>query len=212
VAGVVGSVVAAVLLVPALQASSFGVSPPAGGSPPASPTGVALSSGNRLLGVAWSETSTGNLTYVATATAPGHHTRTCVVRRLSCQIVSLNNGVVYVVTVVAKSSASSTPSTPVSAIVGVPGAPRFVRAVAGKASATISWAPPLASGVSRLTSYMATASSGFACSTTGTILSQAGRTCVIPGLQPNVAVTVTVTATNAYGTGVPSQSIEVTPT
>ena len=127
----------------------------------------------------------------------------------SCSITALTNGVVYDVTVTAKNKGgTSAPSTPASAIVGVPGAPRSVHATAGTASATIRWAPPKASGVTHVTSYMATAQpGGLSCSTSGT---KPARTCVISGLSPGTKYTVTVTATNAYGTGVPSKPATVT--
>lgn len=176
---------------------------------PASPAAVALSSGNRSLGVSWTESSTGKITFKATATATGKATKSCSTKKLACSITSLVNGVVYDVTVTAKNSGgTSAPSTAASAIVGAPGAPKSVHATAGIASATIKWAPPKASGVTHVTSYTATAQpGGFSCSTTGT---SPARTCVIAGLTPGTKYTVTVTATNAYGTGAPSKPAKVT--
>lgn len=205
--GAVGAVIA-IAAVPAFAtASSASVGHIAA---PASPAAVVLTSGNRALGVSWTEASTGSITYKATATATGKATKACVTKRLACSITSLANGVVYVVTVTAKNAGgTSAPSTAVSQIVGVPGAPLSIHATAGTASATIRWATPRASGVSHVTSYMATAQpGGFSCSTTGT---SPARTCIISGLTTGTKYAVTVTATNAYGTGSPSKSATVTP-
>ena len=98
-----------------------------------------------------------------------------------------------------------------SQIVGVPGAPLSIHATAGVASATIRWAPPKASGVTHVTSYMATATpGGFSCSTAGTLTALPARTCVISGLTTGTKYQITVTATNAYGTGSPSKAATVT--
>jgi hypothetical protein len=195
--------------VPMLASPSFAHGP--GGSTPATPTGVSLASGNRSLSVSWSESSTGKITFTATATGTGRASRKCTSKAPRCKISGLVNGVVYDVTVVAsKGSSSSAPSSPASALVGVPGAPLSVRARPSAAAASVTWSPPKASGVSGVTGYMATASpGGFSCSTIKTILSAPPRACVIPWLTPSMTYTVTVTATNAYGTGVPSRATSV---
>jgi hypothetical protein len=176
---------------------------------PDSPAAVALTSSNRALGVSWTESSTGTITFKATATATGKATKSCVTHRLACSITSLVNGVVYDVSVTARNAGgTSAPSTPVSQIVGVPGPPLSVHTTAGIASATIKWAKSKASGVTHTTGYMATAApGGFSCSTSGTTPAQ---TCVISGLTTGTTYTVTVTATNAYGTGAPSKAATVT--
>ncbi len=202
--------VLALATVPLLASTSFakGVGP----SVPAPPSSVALVSGNRSLSVAWTESSTGRITFVATATGGGRATRKCVSKTTSCRISSLVNGAVYDVTVTASTRAgSSSPSSPTSSIVGVPGPPLSVRASAAAASAAVAWGPPKASGVAAVMAYMATASpGGFSCSTTRTILGAPSRTCQIPGLTPGTTYEVTVTATNAFGTGVPSKAATVT--
>jgi Fibronectin type III domain len=177
------------------------------------PTNFTLVSGHSALGVSWTESTKGKVTFAATAASAGHAARACVARTTeSCAIHGLANGVVYSVTVVATDSGgSSSPSAAVTDIVGVPGAPSHVRAAAGTAAASVSWTPPPPSGVSSLTGYMATASpGGFSCSTAATLLTPPARECVIPGLTSGTRYSVTVTATNAFGTGAPSKAVTVT--
>ncbi len=203
-AAVIGTLALAGL--PLATAASASLPPSA---PPPTPTGVALVSANRSLSVSWSDGAAGKATYTATATSPGHPTRSCSAKRTACSISSLVNGVVYDVTVVAAiGKASSAPSAPVSATVGVPGPPLSVRATAGVASVAVSWSPPKASGVAGITAYMATADpGGYSCSTAKTALASPTRTCQIPGLSPGASYVITVTATNAEGTGPPSKPV-----
>jgi len=193
-------------LVIALAAAPLFATASYAASAPATPSNVALTSGNRLLGVSWTETSTGMITYTATATAAGHSTHKCRTMRLHCNITSLVNGVTYNVSVVAaNSSGKSAPSAPVSLTAGVPGPPLSVHATALKSSAFVKWAPPLASGVSAITGYTATANPGaFTCTTKG------ARSCTITGLTKGTTYTITVTATNKYGTGPSSKGFKVT--
>jgi hypothetical protein len=206
--GALGVVIVAAAVPVAAEASSARAHPFTG--VPSSPTAVVLISGNRSLAAKWTESATGSITYTATAIAAGKATKSCTAKTFGCKIASLIDGVVYDVTVTAKSTGlASAPSSPVSAIVGVPVAPHSVRATPGPASVTVSWARPTASGVSHVTSYMATANpGGFSCSTSG---SKPARTCLIAGLTSGAKYTVTVTATNPYGTGSPSKPATVTP-
>jgi large repetitive protein len=205
-----GVLVASALTTVALVA---GVAPAALASgPPATPTGVALVGGNRSMAVSWTDSSSGRIIFTATAQSPGRATRSCVSKRTSCKLASLQNGVVYEVTVVARDRAgSSAPSAAASGRAGVPGAPRNVKVAADAATLSVSWMAPAASNVARITGYMATASpGGFSCSTAGTIISQPGRACEIAGLTPGTTYAVTVTATNAWGTGAPSAAVSGT--
>ena len=199
------------LSVPVLTTAAYAGSPVT--STPAIPGNVLLTSGNKSLIVTWSESNSGAISFVATAKSAGKPSRTCSSKVHSCKIVSLKNGAIYDVTVVASTSAgSSAPSSDVTLIVGVPGAPNSLRTVTGKALVTVAWSPPVASGVTNITSYMATATpGGFSCSTSGTLITAPARTCEIAGLTSNTTYSVTVTATNAYGTGVPSQGSVVVP-
>jgi hypothetical protein len=180
----------------------------AAGSPPASPSISAIVSHNRALTVSWTESSTGSITYKATATAPHRKNHSCTTKALKCTISSLVNGVQYSVSVVASNaSGKSAPSAPMTATVGVPGAPLSVHATAGKGQASVRWAPPAASGVSAITGYTATASDGtntFTCSTTG------ARSCTITGLTKGTTYSITAVASNKYGSGPASKAVKVT--
>jgi trimeric autotransporter adhesin len=204
---------AAMILFAPLQATPVPAVNSAGA--PASPTSVALTSGSKSLGVAWAESSSGALVFTATATSADRPTGTCLTAGHRCTIVALEAGVIYDVSVVARSllSGSSGPSAVASADVDVPGPPHSVRTVAGEAQATVYWSAPKSTGVSKVTGYVATVSpGGFSCSTARTILSQPARTCEIAGLASATRYSVTVTATNAYGSGSPSKSATVTTT
>ena len=156
----VGVAAVALAAAPLFAGASFGVALPAP-PPPATPGNVALLSANRSIAVTWTESSSGSVNFVATAKAAGKPTRVCRTTADGCSIVSLANGTIYVVTVVAKNKGGvSNPSAPQTALVGVPGAPLSVRATAGTAMATVSWAPPKASGVTNVTGYHVTTSPG----------------------------------------------------
>lgn len=179
---------------------------------PASPVITSVSSTNRALSVTWSELSLGTVSYKATASSAGHATKSCTTKKLTCSITSLVNGVSYSVVVVASNSAGkSAASAAVSLTVGAPSAPNSVHVTAGKLQASVKWAPPSSSGVSAITSYTATANpGGFTCTSTATKTVPAARNCVISGLTKGTKYSVSVTATNAFGTSPASKSASVT--
>ncbi|TXH42562.1 MAG: hypothetical protein E6Q90_08955 [Actinobacteria bacterium] len=88
-----------------------------------------------------------------------------------------------------------------------PAAPRDASAVAGDASARITWAPPVADGGSPVTGFMVRATPGGAsCSTTGEL------TCSVAGLANGVPHTFAVVALNAFGQSRSISTAPVTPT
>ena len=183
----------------------------AAGSPPAQPTSLTLTSANRLIGASWSETSTGIITYTATAKSTGHPTHFCRTKAKKCNIVSLINGVTYNVTVVAANASGKSSASAVATItVGAPSAPLSVHATALKGgSAKVTWAPPRSSGISAITGYIASAVSKtdgpFTCASKA-----AGRSCTITGLTKGNVYKITVTATNKYGSSPASKAFTLT--
>jgi hypothetical protein len=95
----------------------------------------------------------------------------------------------------------------VTQVVTVPGAPTGVSAVAGEASAIVSFTPPAVNGNSQITSYTVTSAPG------GISASGFAPPIQVNGLTNNLAYTFTVRATNAVGMGPASApSNPVTPT
>jgi alpha-tubulin suppressor-like RCC1 family protein len=89
-----------------------------------------------------------------------------------------------------------------------PGAPTGVSAVAGNASATVSWTPPASDGGSPITEYDVVSSPGGITVTAGASATSAP----VSGLINGTAYTFTVAAKNAIGTGAASApSNSVTP-
>ncbi|HEV3213537.1 MAG TPA: fibronectin type III domain-containing protein [Acidimicrobiales bacterium] len=191
---------------PLLASASY-----AAGLPPAQPTITSLTSANRQATATWTETSTGRITFTATAKSTGHPTRSCRTRAKSCKVVSLINGVTYEVTVVGQNASGKSPaSAPMSVTIGAPSAPLSVHATAVKGgTANVRWAPPSSSGISAITGYTASASSKtdgpFTCASKG-----AARSCTISGLTKGNVYAITVTATNKYGTSPASKPFSLT--
>jgi hypothetical protein len=95
----------------------------------------------------------------------------------------------------------------VGAPVTTPDAPEAVSAVAGDASAVVSWSEPGSDGGDPISGYTVTSSPG-----DKTCTSSGALTCEVPGLVNGTSYTFSVTATNGVGTSVPSApSAAVTP-
>lgn len=87
------------------------------------------------------------------------------------------------------------------------GAPTKVSATLGNASASVTWLTPASDGFSTITGYTATLNpGGFTCTTDA-----AGRSCTVGNLTNGTSYSVSVTATNSLGTGIPSTEIQVVP-
>lgn len=181
---------------------------------PVPPANVTVVAGNALAHVSWTETpKTPKTTFTAKAYAAGHVTRTCKTTVDDCTITLLTNGVTYAVTVTAATTkgGSSVPTTAVVVTIGVPGPPRSVAARAAKVLVVVKWQAPLATGVSAITGYEATAEpGGESCITASSLLTPAARTCTVIGLTKLTTYTITVTAQNRWGTSVPSKGVTVT--
>jgi hypothetical protein len=92
-------------------------------------------------------------------------------------------------------------------VLTVPGPASRVSAVAGNASATVSWTPPASNGNSAITSYTLTTSPGGRTMT----LQPTVTTAVVTGLTNGTTYTFAVAAQNRLGSGQASQSNPVTP-
>jgi hypothetical protein len=86
-------------------------------------------------------------------------------------------------------------------------APTSVSASAGNASATVSWALPDSAGGSAISGYTATLNPGGLTCTTDA----ANRSCAVGNLMNGTTYSVSVTATNSLGAGIPSTEIQVVP-
>jgi hypothetical protein len=119
-----------------------------GGGPtaPGAPTGVSAAAGNASAQVSWTAPASDGgsaITSYTVTSSPG--ALTCTSATSPCTVNGLTNGTPYTFTVTATNAvgtgAASSASTPVTPAT-VPGAPTGVSAVAGNASAQVSWTAP----------------------------------------------------------------------
>ena len=160
----------------------------------------AVSSEGRITAKWRAPTSDGNSSIIGyTATAvPGGATCTTT-GALACAIDGLSPGAEYFVTVRAVNAVGTGPTserlTRTTPLV-VPDQPRTPLVQASPGSIEVGWAAPDFDGGTAISGYTATASPGGAqCSTDG------ATTCTINGLPHGTDYEVTITATNAVGTG-----------
>jgi subtilisin family serine protease len=177
---------------------------------PGAPTLNSATPGNTQVSLSWSAPASNggsSITgYTATASPGGGTCSTA--GSLGCAISGLTNGTSYSFTVRATNAAGTgAASNALSAMPRtVPGAPILNTATPGNTQVSLSWSAPGSNGGSTITGYTATASPGGAtCTTTGT------TTCTITGLTNGTSYSFTVRATNAAGTGAPSNTLSATP-
>jgi hypothetical protein len=104
----------------------------------------------------------------------------------------------------APDGSSTTYTISVTRTPSVPGQPTSMSLDAGDGQITASWAAPVDDGGSVITGYTASTASGSTCTTSST-------SCVITGLDNGTSYPVSVTATNAVGTGAASSATSTTP-
>ncbi|MEZ5247135.1 MAG: fibronectin type III domain-containing protein [Acidimicrobiales bacterium] len=180
---------------------------------PGAPTGATARLSGETEAVVWwtaPESNGGSaiVSYTVTASPGGASCETT--GALSCTVSGLTAGETYAFTVAATNGIGTGPPSAASetVVATAPDAPTGVIAVAGDATATVSWSAPVSDGGSPITIYTATAIPGGATCSTAVLLS-----CTVTGLTNDIAHTFTVTATNAIGTSPASTATApVTPT
>ncbi len=180
---------------------------------PAKVTGVTATPGSASATVTWTAPDNGGEAISSYLVTPSTGTAVTVTGTTTSRtFTGLSSGTAYTFTVKAINaigsgpvSASSASVTPAAAT--APSAPTGVTAVAGNASAQVSWTAP-ANGGSAITGYTVTSSPGGLTATVpGTT-----TTASVTGLTNGTAYTFTVKATNAIGTSATSTaSTSVTP-
>ncbi len=184
---------------------------------PGKPSAPAASAGNAEATITWADASdTGGSAITGyTVTAVEDATKTCTptpATALTCTVTGLTNGTPYTFTLVARNvvgdSVASDPSNSATpATVTEPGKPAAPTAVAGDASATVTWVAATDDGGSDITGYTITAVEDATKSCTPTPAT--GLTCTVVGLTNGTDYTFTLVATNAIGDSVPSDPSEV---
>jgi outer membrane protein assembly factor BamB len=184
---------------------------------PGNPMGVTASPRNASAVVSWTAPADdGGAAIIAYTVTSDPDAKTCAWTSgpLSCTVTGLTNGTPYTFTVAATTAVGTGPaSSPSSSVTPVtppmlPGPPAGVSAVAGNASAVVSWTAPADDGGSPVSAYTITSNPGSR--TCG--WSSGPLTCTVTGLTNGQAYTFSVTATNGVGTGPASAaSNSVTP-
>ena len=191
---------------------------------PGAPTGVSASPGNASATVSWTAPSSNGgspiTSYIVTPYigSTAQATTTVSASATSATVSGLTNGTAYTFTVSATNANGTGPaSSPSNSVTPntaatIPGAPTGVSAIAGNASATVSWTAP-SNGGSVITSYTVTPYIGATAQTTKTVTgSPPATSTTVTGLTNGTTYTFTVSATNAIGPGPASaQSNSVTP-
>ena len=183
---------------------------------PSAPTNIEVTPGTGKVSVSWTDSvsngspvtsyqvqafdSDGNPVTGATCTANTPDT-TCDV---STNLVAGSNYTFKVTAISAAGSSSASSASTAVAVNAVPSVPLSVTAVAGNASATVTWGTPANANGSAITGYAVTAydaNNNPAGTCTAVV---PGTTCDVNGLTNGTPYTFKVTATNAIGTSLES--------
>ena len=177
---------------------------------PGAPTGVTAKAGNASATVKFTApVSNGGsaITSYSVTSSPGGIKKTGTASPI--KVTGLTNGSSYAFTVTATNKIGTGPESAASNNVtpaAKPGAPREVTAFAGKASATVSFAPPASDGGSAITQYTVTSYPG------GSQQTGSASPITVSGLTNGKNYRFTVKATNTMGIGPESdKSNPVTP-
>lgn len=194
---------------------------------PGAPDVTSGTSGNTELTVTWSPPAVNGgspiTSYTATAMlggpVAGYPAGTCTTSALTCTITGLTNGTRYLVAVAATNAVGTGPQgtgwygSPGNT---APGAPQLTGATPGSTTIVAAWVPPANDGGTRITGYTATATTpaGLVVAScqppTSSDYESDDNMCLLAGLEPLATYGVTVTATNAMGTGAASNSMAAT--
>ncbi len=178
---------------------------------PGSPLGVRAVGQNASATITWTPPASDGgspLTGYLVTASPGGLPATVGPLTTSALVSGLVNGAPYTFTVTAVNALGSGPrslASPPVVPLGVPDPPTGVRAVAGEASATVTWRPPVSSGGGALRGYTVIASPGGG----EAAAAPDATTAEVGGLLNGTPYTFTVKAANALGPGTPSVASNV---
>lgn len=187
------------------------------GTPPPGPVqSVIATSGNASTVVSWSApvANGGPAPTSYTAYAGTHR---CTTTALTCTITGLTNGTSYDVDVQATNSVGpgALSATVIITPVGPPSAPTLMAPIRGNEGATVTWSVPTNDGGGTLSGYDVFVREGttgqFADTACSNAQSVSTTTCDIVGLKNGEIASIEVRAVNAFGLGVPSNVVTVTP-
>lgn len=189
---------------------------------PSAPQSLTVTPGNGTLDISWAAPATDGgsavTSYTLTVTPDGSPTPVATVdpgaSTTEVIVSSLTNGTLYDVAVTATNAAGTGPAVTGSSTPRTfAGAPTGIHAIAGDASATVSWTAPVSDGgaaIDHYTVHATPAISGPPTVSTDTADGTA-RSLTIHGLTNGFVYTFTVTAHNAAGNGPASAGVSGTP-